>query len=103
LIDRTTIVEDASCNAGYPKGIPNDITITCADGTTVSKRVDFPRGHAGNPMTDDEVVAKFRRMADCVLTEQTAAEVLGQAWDLDKLAEVTPLFTFEVIEPDRAG
>ncbi|MCH7597185.1 MAG: MmgE/PrpD family protein, partial [Planctomycetes bacterium] len=30
LIDRTEIVEDAELNKDYPKGIPNDITITCA-------------------------------------------------------------------------
>jgi 2-methylcitrate dehydratase len=36
LIDRTKIVEDTELNKGYPKGIPNDVTITCADGTKVS-------------------------------------------------------------------
>ena len=97
LIDRTKIVEDAELNKGYPKGIPNDITITCADGTKVSKRVDFPRGHAGNPMTDDEVVAKFKRMAAGVVSDTTAAEILDRAWQLDTMKDVTPLFTFDVL------
>ncbi|MGB0715145.1 MAG: MmgE/PrpD family protein, partial [Phycisphaerae bacterium] len=76
LIDKTKIVEDAEMNKGYPKGIPNDITITCTDGTKVNKRVDFPRGHAENPMTDDEVIAKFNRMADGVVSEATAKQIL---------------------------
>lgn len=96
LIDRTTIVEDADMNRGYPKGIPNDITITCADGTKVNKRVDFPRGHAGNPMTDDEVIAKFNRMANGVVSAVTAQRILEQAWELDKMKDVTPLFSFQV-------
>lgn len=96
LIDRTKIVEDAELNKGYPKGIPNDITITCADGTKVNKRIDFPRGHAGNPMTDDEVVAKFKRMANGVISDVAAQRILDQAWELDKLKDVTPLFSFEV-------
>jgi len=96
LIDRTTIVEDASCNAGYPRGIPNDVAITCSDGTTVSKRVDFPRGHAGNPMTDDEVIAKFRRMAEGVIEAKTASQILDHAWGLDRMTDVTPLFSFPV-------
>ena len=97
LIDRTKIVEDAELNKGYPKGIPNDITITCTDGTKVSKRVDFPRGHAGNPMTDDEVIAKFQRMANGVISDATAKQILDRAWSLDAMGDVTPLFTFEVL------
>jgi 2-methylcitrate dehydratase len=98
LIDKTRIVEDAEMNKGYPKGIPNDITITCADGTKVNKRVDFPRGHAGNPMTDDEVVAKFRRMARGVISDSTADRILDQAWKLDTMKDVGPLFEFEVLK-----
>ena len=96
LIDRTKIAEDAKLNHGYPEGIPNDITISCADGTMVNKRVDFPRGHAKNPMTDEEVVAKFHRMAKGVVSDNAAAEVLDRAWHLDTLKDVTPLFSFEV-------
>ncbi len=102
LIDRTEIVEDAELNKGYPKGIPNDVTITCTDGTAVNQRVDFPRGHAENPMSDEEVIAKFRRLAEGVISEKTGATILEQAWNLDKLDDVTPLFAFEVLpEPTR--
>jgi len=96
LIDKTRIVEDPELNKGYPKGIPNHVIITCADGTKVEKRVDFPRGHAENPMSDDEVVAKFNRMAKGVISEKTAAAILDRAWKLDGLADVTSLFAFEV-------
>jgi 2-methylcitrate dehydratase len=97
LMDRTKIVEDAELNKGYPFGIPNDITITCADGTKVSKRVDFPHGHAQNPMTDDEVVAKFKRMASGVVSDQTASEILVRAWSMEKATDLAPLFSFEVL------
>ena len=96
LIDKTKIVEDAELNKGYPKGIPNDVTITLADGRQVNKRVDFPRGHAGNPMSDDEVVAKFKRMADGVVSGDTADKILDQAWKLDTLTDLAPLFAFDV-------
>jgi len=98
LIDRTKIVEDPRLNEGYPEGIPNDITISCADGTKLNKRVDFPRGHAKNPMTDEEVVAKFHRMAHGVISDKTAATILDHAWNLDKLADVNTLFSFEVVD-----
>ena len=96
LIDKTKIVEDAELNKGYPLGIPNDITVTCTDGTKVSKRVDFPRGHAKNPMTDDEVVAKFRRMSEGLIPEKTATQLLDRAWNLDNLRDLSDLLAFEV-------
>jgi len=98
LIDKTKIVENVELNKGYPKGIPNDVTITCTDGTKANKRVDFPRGHAENPMTDDEVVAKFKRMASGVISDESAENILKQAWSLDTLDDLTPLFSFDVLD-----
>ncbi len=98
LVDRTRIVEDPKLNDGYPGGIPNDITMTFADGSKISKRVDFPRGHYRNPMTDDEVVAKFRRLAKGVVSDASADRILSQAWKLEELTDLRVLLEFEVLE-----
>jgi 2-methylcitrate dehydratase len=97
LLDKTRITEEPELNPGYPKGIPNRITVTLEDGTTLEKRVDFPRGHAGNPMTDDEVVAKFRRQADGKVSNETAEQIVGRCMQLDTLTDLTPLFSFDVV------
>lgn len=60
LQHRTVVEEDPSLTAGYPEGIPNRITVTTTDGATLVEEVTHPRGHARNPMSDDEVSAKFR-------------------------------------------
>ena len=42
----------------------------------MNKRVDFPRGHAENPMTDDELRAKFDLVASAAgLSGATASDV----------------------------
>ncbi len=97
LIDKTKIVEDTELNKGYPKGIPNDITITCKDGTAANKRVDFPRGHAENPMTDEEVIAKFKRLANGVISDATVDRVLNEAFEMDEMEDVSSIFTFQVL------
>ncbi|MDX9972170.1 MAG: MmgE/PrpD family protein [FCB group bacterium] len=97
LLDKTSIVEDSDLNDGYPEGIPNRLTVTLEDGTTLEKRVDFPRGHARNPMSDDEVAVKFRRLAEGVVTDATAREIIDRCMTLEQQKDLAPLFEFEVL------
>ncbi len=82
---------DTTLDARYPAGIPNRIVLTLADGRTLEKLVEFPRGHAGNPMTDAEVEAKFRRAVEPKYGPAKAAAMLAQCWDLENLTGVTEL------------
>lgn len=95
LLDKTKIVETAECNAGYPDGIPNHIVVKLADGRTLSKKVVYPRGHAGNPMTDDEVVRKFKTLAAGVVSDATADRIVNQALGFDTLSDPAALIEFE--------
>ncbi|MFP3178972.1 MAG: MmgE/PrpD family protein, partial [Thermocladium sp.] len=55
------------------------------------RRIDHPRGHPMNPMTDEEVEAKFRKLTKSLLTEKQQAEVIGLAWKLDELATISKI------------
>jgi 2-methylcitrate dehydratase len=95
LLDRIRIVETDECNAGYPDGIPNKLIVRLQDGRELTRLVRYPRGHAGNPMTDAEVIAKFRAQAAGVVSDATAQRIVDLALSLDELADVTPLLEFE--------
>lgn len=95
LLDKTKIVETDACNAGYPEGIPNNMIITLKDGKKIAKRVDFPRGHAGNPMTDEEVIKKFKILAAGVVSDATADRIVNQALSFDELGGVADLIAFD--------
>jgi 2-methylcitrate dehydratase len=60
LQERTTIEEDPVLTTAYPEGIPNRITVTTTDGLTLVREVAYPRGHARDPMNDDELARKYR-------------------------------------------
>ncbi len=49
------------------------------------KEVEFPRGHAENPMTDAEVEQKFRTQVEPRLGKAKADRILAACWDLEKL------------------
>ena len=96
MLDRTKITEAKDLNKGYPDGIPNRLILTMNDGKEYSKTVKYPRGHAGNPMTDDEVEHKFRTLADGVISKRTQDQLLDSMWNLDKAKSVADVWKFRV-------
>jgi 2-methylcitrate dehydratase len=85
---------DDALSTRYPAGIPNRITLLLDDGRTLTKEVEFPRGHAGNPMTDAEVERKFRAMVEPRYGPAKADAILARCWDLENLTSVTELIRF---------
>lgn len=96
-LDRIAIVETEECNAGYPDGIPNRLVVTLRDGRALSRMVKYPRGHAGNPMSDAEVVAKFRRLAAGVVSDATADRIVNQALSYETLENPAELLEFATV------
>lgn len=88
---KVKVHHDTTLDSRYPKGIPNRITVTLADGMKIVKEVEFPRGHAGNPMTDAEVEAKFRRAVEPKYGKTKADAILARCWDFENLTSVTEL------------
>jgi 2-methylcitrate dehydratase len=91
LKERVTVREDPELSAGYPDGIPNRITVTTTAGDREVREVRHPRGHARKPMTDEEVVAKYRRNAGGRLDAARVASVERLVWDLDQAESLQPL------------
>lgn len=67
LVARTQVVEDPSLTAGYPAGIPNRVTVTLDDGSVLVREIAFPPGHDKNPLTDEQLLLKFRGLAEPIL------------------------------------
>jgi 2-methylcitrate dehydratase len=82
---------DDALTPRYPRGIPNRIVVKLADGRTFTREVEFPRGHAMNPMSDAEVEAKFRAMVEPRYGKAKADRILAACWELETLKEAADL------------
>ncbi len=91
LVARTRLHRDAELNARYPRGIPNRLRVKLADGRTLVREVEFPRGHALNPMTDAEVEQKFRRLVEPRYGKERASQILAACWNLENLKNASDL------------
>lgn len=88
LIQKIRIHRNGELDKLYPEGIPNLLRIKTRDSKEFSKQVTYPRGHAKNPMTDEEVEAKFRRLASPVLSKAQVNHLLDQLWNLEEQDEI---------------
>jgi 2-methylcitrate dehydratase len=91
LVAKIKVHRDPALNERYPHGIPNRLTVTLSDGRKLVREVEFPRGHAQNPMSDAEVEHKFRTLVEPRYGKDRADRILAACWDLDKLKEAGDL------------
>jgi 2-methylcitrate dehydratase len=89
LVAKIHVRRDAALSARYPAGIPNRLRVKLKDGRELVREVEFPRGHARNPMTDAEVEAKFHAEASRHLPQERRNEVLRRIWAIDSAPSVT--------------
>jgi 2-methylcitrate dehydratase len=97
LVSKVKVHRDPALTARYPNGIPNRLTVTLANGRTLTKEVEFPRGHAHNPMTDAEVEKKFRLLVEPRYGKERADRILAACWDLQKLGRVENMMGLFVV------
>ena len=87
LVKRVKVERHPELSARYPEAVGNIVTTRLSKGRVFSERVDYPRGHARNPLSDAEVEAKFHNLADAVLGQERAEAVLRSLWRLDEACE----------------
>lgn len=91
LVGRVEVHRHAELTAAYPGAVGNIITVRLRNGGTLTERVDYPRGHARNPLTDGEVEAKFHSLADPVLGAERANALCKWAWRLHEIPRLDEL------------
>lgn len=91
FMKRVAVSEDGALTAAYPGSISNRLTVRLEDGSAFSKQVDDPRGHPKNPMTEEEVEAKFSLLTKAVLTGRQVARVLESVERIERARDVSML------------
>jgi len=88
LIDKVILKGDPDLDKARPAGISE---IVSKQGKKYQCRVDYPRGHARNPMTDEEIVGKFKSMASKYMSDKQTNQIIDTVFALDKLGDIGKL------------
>jgi 2-methylcitrate dehydratase len=91
FLERVEVKRNAELSGMYPGAVANIVHVELTDNRKLTKRVDYPLGHAKNPLKDTEVEAKFRSLVVPLLGEERAKRILERAWKLDEAQNVDQL------------
>ncbi len=97
LISRMDAVEDPEYSHLYPGQTNCRIEITTAEGKVLTAHSSYPKGHPRNPMSDDEINAKFRSLATELITPQQCELALNLLWTMEEQPSLGELFDALVI------
>jgi 2-methylcitrate dehydratase len=91
LLGRISVQEDPECTERWPEEALAKVRARYADGAEDSEAVPHHHGHARNPMSDEDVEAKFRAQAARFMSERELDNLAQCVWQLDRAASVRPL------------
>jgi 2-methylcitrate dehydratase PrpD len=91
LIERTTTRHEASFDERYEDGYNTRLHVTLVGGGTRSAFVDHPRGGIQSPLSDAEVVEKFRALTTPLLGSERTRAVEAAVLGLEDLRHIDDL------------
>ena len=97
LLKKIKVVANAEIDALFPGTKRAIATITTNDGRTFTKTVDHAKGSPANPMSDDELIAKFRANASGVMDKAAQDKVIAATMDFEKQKDLAAYMQLLVV------
>jgi 2-methylcitrate dehydratase PrpD len=91
FMKKVTVESDPEFNSKYPGTLAAHVEIQTRDGSRLKEESIFPKGHPENPMTDEEIKEKFRRLALVTLDRVQTEEIIEKVYDLENLKSAKEL------------
>ncbi|MFW6205866.1 MAG: MmgE/PrpD family protein [Gemmatimonadota bacterium] len=88
---KVEVVADPEIEAVFPELQRVRVTVMTADGRAFEKQLDYPKGDPRNPLSDDEIAAKFTALAEPIMSDASRQRLIDAVWALDDLDTVTAL------------
>jgi len=91
FLENVKVARHGELSGMYPEAVANIVHIDFVDGKRLTKRVDYPMGHAKNPLKDSEVEEKFFALVESTIGQKRAKRIVALAWKLDQADNVDEL------------
>lgn len=98
LMGKVEVGEDTEATRHYPAEQRARMEVDLRSGRRLTRIADYPKGHARNPLSDDELEQKFMGLTTGVLPETRRAMLLDLLWRFDELENLDALFEAARVE-----
>lgn len=88
LLGKIKVIADPEIDALFPKVKRARVTITTSSGEKHSAQTDFAKGAPEDPLTDEEIIAKFRANAEGVLNASRQDQAIESTWQFENISHV---------------
>ena len=88
LMQKIEVRQTEECQRGFPEGQPFRIEVVTRSGKHFVREVTYGKGHWKNPMSDQDIETKFRRLSAPVLKPDRVDGILKHLWDFDEAESV---------------
>jgi 2-methylcitrate dehydratase len=88
LMQKIKIAESAEFTRQFPGALITEIEVLTRQGARLVERASYPRGHAKNPMTEEDIESKFKILADNVMKPGARDALLAALWSVDQAAQI---------------
>jgi len=87
-INKVKVIANGEIDSLFPRVKRAICTITTSDGEKYNKQVDHAKGSKQNPLSDEEVISKFRANASSVLSEKRMDELIKATFDIENFSDI---------------
>jgi 2-methylcitrate dehydratase PrpD len=93
IADKVDLIYSPELDSFFPKSIPSEIEVKTTNGKVYSTRVNTPKGDPTNPLSQEEMLNKFRKLALKRIDSRASEKIINIIKNLDDLTSVEELFT----------
>ncbi|NOR90035.1 MAG: MmgE/PrpD family protein [Anaerolineales bacterium] len=87
-LQKIKVVADPEIDALFPSIKRASVTITLQDGSKHSAQTDYAKGSPEDPLSDDDLFAKFRANAHKTMSEGRISEIIEQTMSFESLPKL---------------
>lgn len=98
LMDRIKVIADPEIDALFPKIKRARVTVTTMEGQSHSAQTDVAKGDPGDPLSDEELVAKFRANAEGILNGEKIDHLIRETREFESVKDISEYLRLTVPE-----